>query len=872
MAPTHFLRRFGVLSVMLSLVLIACAEDDGRSPDGEGGKLATGGSGGPDGTGGAGGGDGGAGGGGDGGDGGVGGGGAGGVDEEWTYEPPVPQRCMPDDLQASLERGRWDERFFPTGVGGPDGIAPAVHDFAVDTDDRLLAVGRFDALADREVQPLLRLEEEGWQQAWDVWPEALEGKSFSAIATTPEGDLALATLILSAPENLLPSPLSTFDPTPGGWGRVAEIWLERDGVLEQIGVFDGSIRSMHWWKGELWIAGVFGSYEEEGPSYLAIWDGDTWRGAEGGSPSDPVYVLFPEDDRIWVGGCFQELGGTPAISLAYWDGSAWTAQSLREPEENEAFFICNERPMIFGIARYEGDLYVGGSLVTSGEEPGEFSGGLARLGGDGWEEVGGGVASGFYAGMIADLVAADDGLYATGCITHLGGGALDPESIPTHGHARWSSEGWQPLVAATREASVASSWYQANVCGDEMSLVAIWEAEHQRAFSHDGSIYFAGTHPGAAGVPSQGLIAYDGEDWLPQSPTGLGVSGVVDQLQFGGPDCSLYAKGLISHGGDVSLSSFFARFHGEGWEDPVPPPPESYRDFHRCGDFVVDGEGRIFLGCSSEPIFDEASGFQFTHMRLLRFDGSEWAVFGEDLNLRDIGTLVLDPLDRVWISGGSDRGWLARWDEAEERIVVVEDAFHGGGARHIAFRDRRREGETFFPMVVGGFFERVGAVDANFVALWEAGEWKALGEGLTNPTSALAYASDGTIYAATEDWGFPRRLTFGAWDGSRWRELALREAGLEAPEGHLHTVRQILPVGDLVLLAGELRGQDDFGHLYLYDGSTFRAVGGGIAAMSLYTAALGADGIWAGGWVAKVAGNGEGIIQSMGIAHFDWSD
>src|SRR3712207_8256915 len=54
-------------------------------------------------------------------------------------------------------------------------------------------------------------------------------------------------------------------------------------TLFRSGGFRGSVRSMVWFGGKLWVAGFF-RLEGGGVQHLAVWDGEKWFAAPGGAP------------------------------------------------------------------------------------------------------------------------------------------------------------------------------------------------------------------------------------------------------------------------------------------------------------------------------------------------------------------------------------------------------------------------------------------------------------------------------------------------------------------------------------------------------------------------------------------------------------
>ncbi|WP_157370393.1 hypothetical protein [Vulgatibacter incomptus] len=732
----------------------------------------------------------------------------------------VADRCAPADLSGSLAGGSWDPRFTVAGLTGHDGQAPTVYDFAVDPEGRLLAAGRFHWNGSDVVGPLARLEAGTWKPAQSTWTREPPPGGFSAVASAPDGKLALATHRTLAP-------------------RGGEIWL--DG--EPIATFSGAVRRMEWVGDRLWVAGSFELDGVDGALGLAVWDGNAWSPAPGGPADGSVFALMVEDGHVWAGGAFDAIGGIESHGLAEWDGETWIAHDVDLP-----------RAVVYAIARDGDELYLGGGLYVEEGEMGHSVGGILRRNDAGWELVGGGVAAGYNYGMVSDLLVHGGYLYATGCFSFLGGGALDPDAIPSRAFARWSGTEWEPLDDGS-EGGVGTVWFTPSVCGDEGPF-AIWDSEYQRLFVHDGKVHAGGAFPGVAGVASQSVIAFDGERWLPATSAGAGVSGEVGDLSVGGAACTPYALGGLTHAGGSRVPSGVARFDG-GWKAVGTALPDG---LFNCVRVAVDKEERVFVGCSidgeGEPL-----------ARVLRWSGAAWEPVGEPHELVMLHDMALDPAGRLWIVGGTEKGWVARLDD--DHFTVVEDGFDGMVYR-LAFGRTRAKGVSDFPMVVAGVFEAVGSQPARRIAHWDGAAWTPLGEGAPAFVEGLALGKDGVIYASTQEEWTGERFVLAAWDGKTWTELGTPARGLPAPmEGTVHTFMRLLERDGTLIATGYVWPEDGARNAFVYDGEKFSPVARGVPAISVVAIGLTPDGLWLGGSIAEVV-DADGHHPSVGVARFEW--
>jgi hypothetical protein len=202
------------------------------------------------------------------------------------------QQIDSNTIESSSKSG-WSEELTIAGFSGQDGDAPVVYDFARTPDGKLLATGRFQWIGDRPVDPIVQLYGVTWQPARRDWGREVPLIGFSSIAVNDTGAIVLSTY--SGPFGSAPS----------------EIWLETQAGAQVIGHLRGTVRSMVWLDGKLWVAGFF-LMEEAGVTNLAVWDGATWSPPPGGPANNAVYRLSVSDDTLLMAPL---SGGLNAISV-----------------------------------------------------------------------------------------------------------------------------------------------------------------------------------------------------------------------------------------------------------------------------------------------------------------------------------------------------------------------------------------------------------------------------------------------------------------------------------------------------------------------------------------------------------------------------
>jgi hypothetical protein len=552
-----------------------------------------------------------------------------------------------------------------------------------------------------------------------------------------------------------------------------------------------------------------------------------------------VYRLAVSNGALLVAGDFTTIGGVPAERIAEWNGTEWKAYNLSPAAH------------VYAVMRNDaGELFAGGA----------FPGGVARWTGAGWEPVGGGVSLagslGMGSGVVSDFTMHRGDLYVTGCFSHVNGGSTSAQSV-----ARWTGGSWQSLDDGSKPLSGA--WFEWRVCGDEPNEYTVWDMKYQRLFSDGDRLFLGGFLPGAAGVPSQSIVSYDGEAWKALGEPEQGLVGYSGVIATGGPGNSAYVLGGITHAGKTPATSGIFRYDN-GWTAIGGPLPRDVR----CSHLAVDPSGGVFVGCDTPVGPGQAS-----RPRVFRQQGQDWIQL-PPLELEGIlQDMRVDRQGRLWIAGGvrtgdaSGSGFLARLDG--DRFTVVENGFNSMVFR-IAFPPVASGDDE---MLVAGAFTQIGSGSFARIARWRGGSWQPLGVGFNTGVTALAWAED-AIYAANESVSNPaiQRFVLARWDGGQWVELATPESGVPPPQGEsVHQFRDLLALGRNLIAAGSINPETGGRHVFVFDGMRLAPLAGGIGAIAVDRVALGGDGLWFTGLIAE-AGSGDERTPSIGIAHFGLKD
>jgi len=204
--------------------------------------------------------------------------------------------------------------------------------------------------------------------------------------------------------------LVTSGPAVGGWTND----FGRPGP-------SGEVQTTAEFRGDLYVGGRFlrcGNAEAHG---IARWDGDRWH-AVGDANAFDVTDMVVFRNRLWVAGTFYE--GFEARHGMIWDGHEWTPIPSMGDDDGPSRFIV-----------WRGDLYaLGGGVKTStGQREG-----IARLAGDSWVSVGGGLGRERYSPAVHDATLHEGRLI-------VGGDFATAGSKGILGLAAWDGTTWRTV-------------------------------------------------------------------------------------------------------------------------------------------------------------------------------------------------------------------------------------------------------------------------------------------------------------------------------------------------------------------------------------------------------------------------------------------
>jgi hypothetical protein len=161
---------------------------------------------------------------------------------------------------------------------------------------------------------------------------------------------------------------------------------------------------------------------------------------------------------------------------------------------------------------------------------------------------------------------------------------------------------------------------------------------------------------------------------------------------------------------------------------------------------------------------------------------------------------------------------------------------------------------------VGGLFAYAGTTTAQNVAVWsEARGWRALGDGVEGPVTAMTVAPDGTLWVSTANWSpdFSSLWhTLLSWNGSVWSEEAIVTLPDGVGEPQRSGIQRMRFDGEDLIVAGEFVAIDEtvVSHLAVLGPGGWSALGEAPDA-PVWSLALDADELCVGGAFGTIGGS-----------------
>jgi len=461
-----------------------------------------------------------------------------------------------------------------------------------------------------------------------------------------------------------------------------------------IRVFDGNV----------YAGGGFTEAGGQTANRVAVWDGISWSALGDGLNSSVTSIVQLGADLI-VGGGFSSAGGDPASRLARWNGEAWSSLTFVGETASEN----GVNSPVLALTELDGDLYAVGTFDSAGSS-GPIGNRIIRWDEDAsrFESIGGDGQNGANHRIQAIAVMGGD-VYVAGIFSRVG-------DVGARRIARWDGQQWHPLgtganrfveaLAVDGNALYAGGRF--TFAGVSASRIARWQDGEWHALGAgvngnvfaiavaDDGVYVGGDFTQAGGQEANRIARWDGSTWHPlTTDEGNGVDATVLSIAAAGP--AVYVGGNFGTAGGLVVQRI-ARWEDETWHA-----------------LTADGQTGLNSSVTAILVFGQSV-----------YVGGSFVSSGPN-------ALTGMPLNRI-----------ARWDGIEwSPLGPPDNQGVNGTVRSIAHDGR-------CGILVGGDFNLAGDVEAGGVALWDGGQWQALGlgadQGVDGQVSAVRGGPGGRLH------------------------------------------------------------------------------------------------------------------------------
>lgn len=222
---------------------------------------------------------------------------------------------------------------------------------------------------------------------------------------------------------------------------------------------------------------VGGGVEQAGgiaSPYLAAYYDSAWHAF--GTFDQGVRKLKVIDDTLYAVGGFRYVDGHFCNGVAKREGGQWV--NIGELVQDD-----NGTPILSSVEKYQGRLYVGGSLSLY-----DGTNGIAMYDGSTWSGPGGGILGGVSGAL--DMAVYNGELYV--------GGAIDVNAGNSgHGLMRWNGSEWHDVGGSMQDLYCGTGYP-----GRARSLLV-----------HDGKLLASGGFGCAGHIPAARFALWDGANW-----------------------------------------------------------------------------------------------------------------------------------------------------------------------------------------------------------------------------------------------------------------------------------------------------------------------------------------------------------------------
>lgn len=567
----------------------------------------------------------------------------------------------------------------------------------------------------------------------------------------------------------------------------------------------------------VYVGGTFSSIDGVSANRIAKFSNGTWSALSSGigggtTPQVLDLAINPANvNQLVAGGTFSSAGGSTANNVAIWTGSAW--QNLGTGSSNGV-----NGAVRFVDFRGTNMVVVGGSFSNAGAVT-NVGGAAVWTGGNTWAAMAGRGVAGDVRGIVENA----NFTYVMGNF----GSGINPNgnSVFSPNIARWDGNIWSPVPNATNAFGTNGAILRAERLGsgsDTFFIAGAFGTAHGMELNFVGMV-----------VPQQGFLPGATDRFFPLAGGLEGSNAKVFAIQPRSGE--IIAAGRFDLGSNRLLNNI-ARF------DPVD---RVWSPLTGSSDSGVNDDVRDLALRNTDLIvvgeFTKAGGIDAAGVA--SWNGTTWTALATSINGR-VNAVAVSGSD-IYIGGeftlvdGVPANRIARLSGGSWQAV---GAGTDGPVNSLLFKSNQ--------LYIGGLFANAGGAPASNLARWNGTTWQAIGPGTDDEVLALADVNSTTVAVGgrfTSAGGVTNTRAVALLNHSSLAWTALGTG----TDGYVTS----LVVRGNDLYAGGLFSRMDgltVNHVARWNGTTWNALGSGVAGGNLQNSEVGAlaingDNLYVGG-------------------------
>lgn len=448
----------------------------------------------------------------------------------------------------------------------------------------------------------------------------------------------------------------------------------------------------------------------------------------GGMPGveGPVYAMTSDGKgNFYAAGYIRTAGGVFVKGIGKWNGSEWSALGSGTSGGISAISIDKSN-----------NLYVGGYFDTAG---GILVNNIAKWNGSGWSTLGSGLkwtstTNSYISKIISDIVTdAFGNVYVAGSFDTAGG-------VAAKGIAKWDGNTWSSLGSGVNGSSTQPSI-------------------RSLAVDRSGNLYAGGEFDSIGGIAANNIAKWDGTAW---SSLGTGTDSIVLAVAVDSLG-SLYVSGLFTNV-NGSPANHIAKWNGTAWSPLGTGVYNIAGSSTGKGCLSIDKLGNVYIaGHLNEN--DYSVGIAKPN-RIVKWNGTEWSILGEDIILSSVLSLHIDVSGTVYAGSRSE---ISKWDGN------TWNKFGSHGTNDLVCDIAVDSSNNIY---AGGYFTAIGnnEIAAKGIARWDGHSWNALEDKTVDGNTfiysdGLTVDKSGIVYAVGNISSSFSTNVIAWWDGKTWNEI-----------------------------------------------------------------------------------------------------